>query len=92
MRNQLHLYLFCNRVKEVAFYGPNSEFIVSGSDDGFIYIWDRHSEGIVQWLCGDIVRAVNVLEPHPLYPILATSGCDNNVKASIRILRYFILY
>ncbi|VDM16937.1 unnamed protein product [Hydatigera taeniaeformis] len=67
-------------VKGVNFYGPNSEFIVSGSDDGFIYIWDRHSEGIVQWLCGDISGAVNVLEPHPFCPMLATSGCDYNVK------------
>ncbi|VDK33553.1 unnamed protein product [Taenia asiatica] len=67
-------------VKGVNFYGPNSEFVVSGSDDGFIYIWDRHSEGIVQWLCGDIAGAVNVLEPHPFCPMLATSGCDYNVK------------
>uniref|UniRef100_A0A5K3FK59 WD_REPEATS_REGION domain-containing protein n=1 Tax=Mesocestoides corti TaxID=53468 RepID=A0A5K3FK59_MESCO len=67
-------------VKGVNFYGPSSEFIMSGSDDGFIYIWDRYSEGIVQWLCGDINGAVNVLEPHPTLPIFATSGCDYNFK------------
>ncbi|KAM7537086.1 hypothetical protein Aperf_G00000067046 [Anoplocephala perfoliata] len=67
-------------VKRVSFYGPNSEYIVSGSDDGFIYIWDRHSEGIVQWLCGDLTFAVSAIEPHPHYPMMATCGCDNSVK------------
>ncbi|KAL5110975.1 DDB1 and CUL4-associated factor 8 [Taenia crassiceps] len=67
-------------VKGVNFYGPNSEFVMSGSDDGFIYVWDRNSEGIVQWLCGDVAGAVNVLEPHPFCPMLATSGCDYNIK------------
>ncbi|VDO00697.1 unnamed protein product [Rodentolepis nana] len=67
-------------VKRVNFYGPNSEYIVSGSDDGFIYIWDRHSEGVVQWLCGDLTFAVNAIEPHPYLPMMITCGCDNNVK------------
>ncbi|VDL57560.1 unnamed protein product [Hymenolepis diminuta] len=67
-------------VKRVSFYGPNSEYVVSGSDDGFIYIWDRHSEGVVQWLCGDLTFAVNSIEPHPHLPMMITCGCDNNVK------------
>lgn len=74
--NTHHLFV----VKGVNFYGPNSEFVVSGSDDGFLYIWDRHSEGVVQWQCADINGAVNVLEPHPTLPILATSGCDYDFK------------
>lgn len=56
---------------------------MSGSDDGFIYIWDRHSEGIVQWLCGDLTFAVSAIEPHPHYPMMATCGCDNSVKVRI---------
>ncbi|KAL7064753.1 hypothetical protein AAHC03_05311 [Spirometra sp. Aus1] len=69
-----------NTVKGVNFFGPNSEYVVSGSDDGFVYIWDRHSEGIVQWLCADLNGSVNVLEPHPFLPVLATSGIDYDFK------------
>lgn len=84
-------------VKGVNFFGPNSEYVVSGSDDGFIYIWDRYSEGIVQWLCGDISGVVNVLEPHPRFPILATAGIDSNVKVrsscvSSRLVRVTLIY
>ncbi|XP_064292516.1 DDB1- and CUL4-associated factor 8 isoform X2 [Plodia interpunctella] len=39
--------------KGVAFFGPNSEYVVSGSDCSYIYIWDKKSEAIVQWLKGD---------------------------------------
>lgn len=40
-------------VKGVSFFGPNSEYIVSGSDCSFIYIWEKKSEAIVQWMQGD---------------------------------------
>lgn len=40
-------------MKGVNFYGPNSEFVVSGSDCGHIYLWDKHSARIVQFMEGD---------------------------------------
>lgn len=40
-------------VKGVNFYGPSSEFVVSGSDCGHIYLWDKHSARIVQFMEGD---------------------------------------
>lgn len=67
-------------VKGVNYYGPNSEFVVSGSDCGNIFFWDAHSEVIVNCLNGDENGVVNCLEPHPLLPILATSGLDDDVK------------
>lgn len=67
-------------VKGVNFYGPQSEFIVSGSDCGNIFFWDKKNEAIVQWMHGDESGIVNVLEPHPHIPILATSGLDPDVK------------
>uniref|UniRef100_A0A915J6R3 DDB1- and CUL4-associated factor 8 n=1 Tax=Romanomermis culicivorax TaxID=13658 RepID=A0A915J6R3_ROMCU len=67
-------------VKGVNFFGPKSEYVVSGSDCGFIYIWDKESQEIVQFLSGDEQGVVNVLEPHPSAPILATSGLDHDVK------------
>ncbi|XP_028831346.1 DDB1- and CUL4-associated factor 8 isoform X2 [Denticeps clupeoides] len=67
-------------VKGVNFYGPCSEFVVSGSDCGHIYIWDKKSARIVQFMEGDKGGVVNCLEPHPHLPGLATSGLDHDVK------------
>lgn len=67
-------------VKGVNFYGPRSEFIVSGSDCGHVFLWEKQTEQIVQFLDADECGVVNVLEPHPFAPILATSGLDHDVK------------
>ncbi|XP_065563963.1 DDB1- and CUL4-associated factor 8-like [Artemia franciscana] len=67
-------------VKGVNFFGPNSEYIISGSDCGHVFFWDKETEAIVNILPGDINGVVNVLEPHPSFPILATSGLDDDIK------------
>ncbi|KAJ8382507.1 hypothetical protein SKAU_G00032850 [Synaphobranchus kaupii] len=67
-------------VKGVNFFGPCSEFVVSGSDCGHIYLWDKNSAHIVQYMEGDKGGVVNCLEPHPHLPGLATSGLDHDVK------------
>ncbi|XP_076325601.1 DDB1- and CUL4-associated factor 8-like isoform X2 [Tachypleus tridentatus] len=67
-------------VKGVNYFGPRSEFIMSGSDCGYIYFWEKESEHIVQCLLGDEGGVVNCLEPHPNCPIMATSGLDVDVK------------
>ncbi|KAM6989965.1 DDB1- and CUL4-associated factor 8 [Tautogolabrus adspersus] len=67
-------------VKGVNFYGPCSEFVVSGSDCGHIYLWDKYSARIVQFMEGDKGGVVNCLEPHPHLPGIATSGLDHDVK------------
>ncbi|XP_065087877.1 DDB1- and CUL4-associated factor 8 [Ochlerotatus camptorhynchus] len=79
----LHRYSgHCNMktIKGVNFFGPNSEFVVSGSDCGNIFFWDKESEIIVNWLHGDESGVVNCLEPHPEFPIMATSGLDDDAK------------
>jgi WD repeat-containing protein 42A len=58
----------------------SDDFVLSGSDDGYIYGWDRESEHIVMSLYADENGVVNCLEPHPTCPFLATSGLDDNVK------------
>lgn len=40
-------------VKGVNFFGPKSEYIISGSDCGNIFIWDKNTEAVVQWMAGD---------------------------------------
>ncbi|CAI9723048.1 DDB1CUL4-associated and CUL4-associated factor 8-like isoform X1 [Octopus vulgaris] len=67
-------------VKGVNFYGPKSEYIVSGSDCGHIFLWDKQTESVVQFMKGDDGGVINVLEPHPFAPFLATSGLDSDVK------------
>ncbi len=67
-------------VKGVNFYGSNSDFIVSGSDCGKIFFWEKTTQQVVQMLKGNDHGIVNVLEPNPYFPILATSGLDDNIK------------
>ncbi|KAL0100338.1 hypothetical protein PUN28_019596 [Cardiocondyla obscurior] len=67
-------------VKGVNFFGPKSEYIISGSDCGNIFIWDKNTEAVVQWMAGDKQGVVNCLEGHPHIPVLATSGLDYDVK------------
>ncbi|XP_067945504.1 DDB1- and CUL4-associated factor 8-like [Watersipora subatra] len=66
-------------IKGVNFFGPCSEYIVSGSDCGHVYLWDKRSQQVVQIQRGD-EGVVNVLEPHPFYPYLAVSGLAHDPK------------
>ncbi|KAG6461753.1 hypothetical protein O3G_MSEX012836 [Manduca sexta] len=67
-------------LKGVTYFGPKSEYILSGSDCGYIYMWEKHTESIVQWRQGDANGMVNIVEPHPRFPILASGGLDKDVK------------
>lgn len=62
------------------FYGRNSEYIISGSDCGHVFIWEKNSEKCIWYDKGDYDGTVNVLEPHPYFPIIATSGLEHDVK------------
>lgn len=57
----------CNikTVKDVNFYGLNDEYVVSGSDSGHLFIWDRKSAELVNILEGDS-EVVNVVQGEPL--------------------------
>ncbi|XP_050298811.1 DDB1- and CUL4-associated factor 8-like isoform X2 [Anthonomus grandis grandis] len=67
-------------IKGVSFFGPRSEFIMSGSDCAHVFFWEKRTESIVQFLLADDNGVVNCLEPHPQLPFLATSGLDWDVK------------
>jgi len=67
-------------VKGVNFYGLKSEFIISGSDCGHVFVWDKHSQKVINYFYADDGGVVNVLEPHPHAPVLATSGLDSDIK------------
>ncbi|KAF2346709.1 WD40 repeat, partial [Trinorchestia longiramus] len=70
-------------VKGVNMFGPQSKFVISGSDCGNVFIWSRETEAIVRCFRADESGVVNVLEWHPHMPLLATSGLDNDVKVWI---------
>ena len=47
-------------VKGVNFYGGKSEFIVSGSDCGNIFFWDKETESITHMMSGDVHGVVSL--------------------------------
>ncbi|XP_056280695.1 DDB1- and CUL4-associated factor 6 isoform X5 [Pseudoliparis swirei] len=64
-------------IKESCFWGNN--FVMSGSDCGHIFVWDRHTAEYLMLLEADN-HVVNCLQPHPYDPILASSGIDYDIK------------
>lgn len=64
-------------IKEANFWSDH--FVMSGSDCGHIFFWDRFTGRLVMLLEADR-HVVNCLQPHPFYPILASSGIDYDIK------------
>ncbi|GAA5847928.1 hypothetical protein JCM9279_003494 [Rhodotorula babjevae] len=64
-------------VKDVNFLTP--DLVVSGSDDGNFFVWDRETEEIKAIFKGDD-DVVNVMQPHPHLPLVAISGIDSTPK------------
>jgi len=71
----------CNvrTVKDVNYFGLDDEYVVSGSDDGHFFIWDRKTSELVNVLEGD-GETVNVIQGHPYETMLAVSGIDHTIK------------
>ena len=67
-------------VKQIAFYGPRSEWVVSGSDCGHIFFWRASDGRLVNIIEGDTIGAVNCLESRSDLGLLATSGLENDAK------------
>lgn len=71
------------------FLGARSDKVVSGSDDGNFFVWDKDTgklEGIWEG-DGSVVNGECVLnaltlvvEQHPTLPLLAVSGIDSTIK------------
>ncbi|KAL4915734.1 WD40-repeat-containing domain protein [Aspergillus aurantiobrunneus] len=71
----------CNvkTVKDANFFGLNDEYVVSGSDSGHVFIWERDTCKLVNILKGDD-EVVNVVQGHPYEPTIAASGIDDTIK------------
>lgn len=72
-------------IKEATFWG--NDFVMSGSDCGHVFIWNRKTGELVMLLEAD-QHVVNCLQPHPTLPYLATSGIDYDIKLFAPISRF----
>ena len=59
-----------------ASFGPHDEMIVSGSEDGCIYTWDRHTGKLLRRLAGAHSGIVYSVEWSPKASILASCSDD----------------
>ncbi|RMY39326.1 hypothetical protein D0866_02004 [Hortaea werneckii] len=66
-------------LKDVNYFGLNDEYVVSGSDDGNLFIWETHTGKLVNILEGD-GEVVNVVQGHPYETMMAVSGIDHTIK------------
>lgn len=67
----------CNvkTVKDVNYFGLQDEYVVSGSDSGHVFIWDRKTAQLVNILEGD-GEVVNVVQGKPPFSSDADSETD----------------
>ena len=82
----------CNveTVKDVNFFGLQDEYIVSGSDCGHVFIWDKKSSQLVNILKGD-GEVVNVVQGIPTFQYLRMlTNCLNNFLFYRRLVRELI--
>ena len=68
---------FRTMIKEANFWGD--DFVMSGSDCGHVFVWERDTAKLCMLLEAD-QHVVNCVQPHPFLPMLATSGIDYDVK------------
>lgn len=66
-------------IKGVSFFGPNDDYVLSGSDCGHIFMWRKKGAKLIRLMKGDR-RVVNQLEPHPHIPFFATCGIESSAK------------
>ncbi|PIN25707.1 WD40 repeat protein [Handroanthus impetiginosus] len=69
----------CETVKGVNFFGPKCEYVVSGSDCGRIFIWNKKGGELVRVMEAD-KHIVNCIESHPHATVLASSGIEHDIK------------
>ncbi|XP_052192470.1 uncharacterized protein LOC127801404 isoform X5 [Diospyros lotus] len=66
-------------VKGVNFFGPKSEYVMSGSDCGRIFIWKKKGGELIRVMEAD-QDVVNCIECHPHTTVLASSGIEHDIK------------
>lgn len=83
-------------LKSVRFFGPNDEYVVSGSDSGHFWMWEsspyvpsdvkQEESSFCTTVCPVVTvmkadnRTCNGVIPNPVAPILASYGIDSDAK------------
>lgn len=73
-------HLNTHTVKDVTFLGPQNEYIASGSDGGYFFIWDRNDPQNPIYIASSDSQVVNSVVENPRMPMLAVTGIDNDIK------------
>ncbi|KAK8475833.1 hypothetical protein V6N13_122044 [Hibiscus sabdariffa] len=63
------------RVDCLSFFGPKSEYVVSGSGNGRVYIWKKKGRELVR-AKKEHVLGIDCIESHPHTTVLVSSGAD----------------
>ncbi|CAN8076173.1 unnamed protein product [Agarophyton chilense] len=66
-------------IKEARFYGADNQVVLSGSDDGFVYMWSAGTCELLTRVSADD-QIVNCVLPHPYRAMVLVSGIDNTIK------------
>eukprot|EP00172_Hildenbrandia_rubra_P001587 Plantae.Rhodophyta-Hildenbrandia_rubra.ctg215.p1 GENE.Plantae.Rhodophyta-Hildenbrandia_rubra.ctg215~~Plantae.Rhodophyta-Hildenbrandia_rubra.ctg215.p1 ORF type:complete len:534 (+),score=85.09 Plantae.Rhodophyta-Hildenbrandia_rubra.ctg215:99-1700(+) len=68
-------------IKDCMYLGESCDYVMSGSDTGEIYIWDRNTAKLVQKLRNADSESVNVVQGNPADDFfIASSGIDADIK------------
>ncbi|CAO3590108.1 unnamed protein product [Absidia cylindrospora] len=63
----------------IGFYGLDDEYIISGTDDGMVFIWNTRNEKVVQMFSVN-QSPVNAVKGHPYLPMMAIADSDSSIK------------
>lgn len=66
-------------IKEARFYGSQNQVVLSGSDDGNVYMWAARTGELLRKIPGDD-HIVNCVLPHPTRSMIISSGIDSTIK------------
>ena len=66
-------------LKNAKFAGPNDDYIVTGSDSGHAFFFDRSSGAVTALLAADATICNGVL-PHPTLPVFCTYGIASTAR------------
>lgn len=66
-------------IKEANFFGSNNQVVLSGSDDGKIFMWSATTSELLGRVKAD-EQIVNCVMGHPHHSMIIASGIDNTIK------------
>ena len=64
---------------ESAFLGASGSVVLAGSDCGRLFAWDTDTAAVIGTVKAD-EDIVNVVQPHPCEPMVATAGISSLVR------------